>query len=60
MEHLQTFAYVRLKIGAMPKKSKVWLHFIMMDRNKAKYNICAKDIMAKDGNPTEILIWITR
>lgn len=40
----------------MPKKSKVGLHFIMMDQNKAKYNIGAKDIMAKDGNQREILI----
>lgn len=41
----------------MPKKSRVWLHFIKVDKNKAKYNICAEDVATKDGNTTK-LTWM--
>lgn len=57
---MQSFVYDRLKISGMPNKFNAWLHFITMGQNKVKYNICAEDVMPKDGNPTKILIWITR
>lgn len=33
-----------VKISIMPKKSKVWLHFVKVDLNMAKCNICAKNV----------------
>lgn len=32
----------------MPEKFKVWLQFIKVDENKAKYNIYAEDVEVKD------------
>lgn len=41
------------------------LNFIKVDQNKSECSICAKDVVAEDGNPANlilkgILIWITR
>ncbi|XP_034538951.1 zinc finger BED domain-containing protein 1-like [Notolabrus celidotus] len=38
----------------MPR-SKAWLHFIKIDANAARCNICKKDIAAKAGNTTNLL-----
>lgn len=47
-----TFVYVRVNISIKPKTLD-WLHFIKVAQNKAKYNICAKDIADLDfgGHP---------
>lgn len=39
----------------MAVKAIVWLHFIRMDQNNAKYSVCAKDVPEKDENTTNII-----
>lgn len=50
----QSFVYVKVKINVGEMKSKVWLHFIRVDHNKAKCNISLR--IQKDGNTTDV-IW---
>lgn len=59
MSCVNVIVYVRVKISVMPKKSKVWLHFIKVDENKAKCNICAKHVATKDVNTTNLMKHLT-
>lgn len=43
----------------MPKRPKVWLHFLKVDAESAKCNICDKSIATKAGNTTNLMKHLT-
>lgn len=42
-----------------PPRSKVWLHFIKIDANTARCNVCQKALSAKSGNTSNLMKHLT-